>query len=44
MNKNQLAPEEQIADIDKNFKLPKMVLDLGKDRNVRRGSGKPQHD
>jgi len=39
-DKNQLAPEEQIADIDKNFKLPKMVLDLGKDRNVRRGSGK----
>lgn len=39
-DKNQLAPEEQIADIDKNFKFPKMVLDLGKDRNVRRGSGK----
>lgn len=39
-DKNQLAQEEQIADIDKNFKLPKMVLDLGKDRNVRRGSGK----
>lgn len=39
-DKNQLAPEEQIADIDKNFRLPKMVLDLGKDRNTRRGSGK----
>lgn len=37
---NQLAPEEQIADIDKNFRLPKMLLDLGKDRNIRRGSGK----
>ena len=39
-NDNNLAPEEQIADIDKNFRLPKMLLDLGKDRNVRRGSGK----
>lgn len=37
---NQLAPEEQIADIDRSFHLPKMVLDLGKDRNIRRGSGK----
>lgn len=39
-NNNQPAPEEQIADIDRNFRLPKMVLDLGKDRNIRRGSGK----
>lgn len=39
-NNNQLAPEEQIADIDKSFSLPKMLLDLGKDRNIRRGSGK----
>lgn len=37
---NNLAPEEQIADIDKTFRLPKMLLDLGKDRNIRRGSGK----
>lgn len=37
---NQLAPDEQIADIDKNFRLPKMLLDLGKDRNIRHGSGK----
>lgn len=37
---DNLAPEEQIADIDKSFRLPKMLLDLGKDRNVRRGSGK----
>lgn len=37
---NNLAPEEQIADIDKNFRLPKMLLDMGKDRNIRRGSGK----
>ena len=29
-----------LADIDKSFRLPKMLLDLGKDRNVRRGSGK----
>ncbi len=35
-----LAPEEQIADIDKGFHMPKMVLDLGKDRILRRGSGK----
>lgn len=39
-DKNNLAPEEQIADIDKNFRLPKMLLDMGKDRNIRRGSGK----
>ena len=39
-NDNNLAPEEQLADIDKSFRLPKMLLDLGKDRNVRRGSGK----
>ena len=37
---SNLAPEEQIADIDKSFRLPKMLLDLGKDRAVRRGSGK----
>ena len=37
---SNLAPEEQIADIDKTFRLPKLLLDLGKDRNVRRGSGK----
>lgn len=39
-NNSNLAPEEQIADIDKSFRLPKMLLDLGKDRNIRRGSGK----
>ena len=39
-NNSNLAPEEQLADIDKSFRLPKMLLDLGKDRNVRRGSGK----
>lgn len=39
-NNDQLAPEEQIADIDKSFRLPKMLLDIGKDRNIRRGSGK----
>lgn len=37
---SQLAPEEQIADIDKSFRLPKMVLDMGKNRSLRRGSGK----
>ena len=39
-NNSNLAPEEQIADIDKSFRLPKMLLDLDKDRAVRRGSGK----
>lgn len=39
-NNNKPAPEEQIADIDRSFRLPKMVLDLGKDHNIRRGSGK----
>lgn len=37
---NNLAPEDQIADVDKSFRLPKMLLDLGKDQSVRRGSGK----
>ncbi|MDO4177932.1 MAG: VWA domain-containing protein [Phascolarctobacterium sp.] len=37
---NQLAPEEQIFDIDRNFKLPKMLIDMGKDQKPRRGSGK----
>lgn len=39
-DENQLAPEERIADIDKHFKMPKMLLDLGKNRAIRRGSGK----
>lgn len=39
-DENQLAPEERIADIDKHFKMPKMLLDLGKNRAMRRGSGK----
>lgn len=34
------VPKEQTAEIDKSFTLPKMMVDLGKDRNVRRGSGK----
>ncbi len=37
---SNLAPEEQIADVDKSFRLPKMLLDMGKDQSVRRGSGK----
>ena len=37
---NQLAPEEQIADIDRSFKIPKLVLDMGKNNALRRGSGK----
>lgn len=37
---NQLAPEEQIADVDKTFRLPKIVIDKGQDRVLKRGSGK----
>ncbi len=37
---NKLAPEEQIADIDRSFKIPKLVLDMGKNTTLRRGSGK----
>ena len=37
---SNFAPEEQLADIDKTVRLPKLLLDFGKDRNVRRGSGK----
>ena len=37
---DQLAPEEQIADIDRSFKIPKLVLDMGKNTALRRGSGK----
>lgn len=37
---NQLAPDEQIADIDRSFKIPKLVLDMGKNTTLRRGSGK----
>ncbi len=37
---SQLVPDEQIAEIDKSFRLPKLVLDLGKNNAVRRGSGK----
>ena len=39
-NSNQLAPEEHIADIDRSFKIPKLVLDMGKNTTLRRGSGK----
>ena len=39
-NSNQLAPEEQIADIDRTFKVPKLILDMGKNTTLRRGSGK----
>lgn len=37
---SSLAPEEQIVDINHNFHLPKMLLDLGKNYTVKRGSGK----
>ena len=37
---DQLTPDEQVYDIDRSFKLPKMLIDLGKDNKPRRGSGK----
>lgn len=39
-NNSNLAPEEQVVDINQSFRLPKMLLDLGKNNNVKRGSGK----
>ena len=39
-NKDCLAPQERIAGIDKSFLLPKMMIDLGRDRKIRRSSGK----
>lgn len=39
-SQNELAPEEEISSIDKNFKMPKIIVDFGTDRKVRRGSGK----
>lgn len=37
---NNLAPDEQISDIDRNFVMPKILFDTGNDRVIRRGSGK----
>lgn len=37
---SNLAPEEQIADINYRFHLPKLLLDIGKSNTVKRGSGK----
>lgn len=39
-NQNNQAPDEKVEDIDYKFVLPKMVVDMGQDRNVRRGNGK----
>ncbi len=39
-NENNLAPEERHTEIDKSFRLPKLLLDLGKSSVARRGSGK----
>lgn len=36
----QLAPEEQVFDIDLSFKLPQILIEMGKDNVLRRGSGK----
>lgn len=37
---NAPAPEEQVAGIDRSFRLPQLALDFGKDRALCRGSGK----
>jgi magnesium chelatase subunit D len=37
---NNLAPEEETAPVDRNFILPPILLDLGQDKRLRRGSGK----
>ena len=37
---NNPAPDEQVSDIDKTFRLPKILLDMGKNNTKRRGSGK----
>ena len=36
----QLAPEEQTAAVDKSFPMPRLLLELGQNRQKRRGSGK----
>ena len=40
INPQRLAPEEEIFEIDKHFKLPKLFIDLGNDHKMRKGSGK----
>ena len=37
---NNLAPDEKIADIDKNFVMPKIIVDMGEKSRIRHGSGK----
>ena len=37
---NNLAPDEKIEDIDKNFVMPKIVVDMGEKSRIRHGSGK----
>lgn len=39
-NNDGLAPEEQVADIDKKFILPKMYIEPEQNKISRRGSGK----
>lgn len=39
-NDNALAPEEQVSGIDKGFKMPKIMIDLGKNRKIKQGDGK----
>lgn len=37
---NNLAPDEKISDIDKNFVMPKIIVDMGEKSRIRHGSGK----
>ena len=39
-NDDNPALEEKISDIDKTIYIPKLQINLGKDRKIRRGSGK----
>ncbi len=40
VDNNNLAPDEKIADIDKNFVMPKLIVDMGEKSRIRHGSGK----
>ena len=39
-NINNPSQDDKVEDIDYKFVLPKMIVDMGQDRNVRRGNGK----
>lgn len=37
---NTLSPEENLSTIDKNFKMPKIILELSKNKKIKEGEGK----